>query len=224
LGFVDIRKSQPKEARMQFETPVEKIERSARVQKSLAQAIDDYANRHNVPMSVALDKVLLSSSVSEYHRLDRGLRDAERETIAERELAKAQRRSKEAQFNDLVDAHMRQGKSRLQAYRHVIESKEGKGLWDALSGDDDHRGDDVGKGRPQSLFPEMSVDDMITRLNSGSPGDENVVESADAILQRLADVQQQKNPAMSRAEAVVVASGTPEFTAAHRHEKLQKFR
>jgi hypothetical protein len=49
------------------------------------------------------------------------------------------------------------------------------------------------------------------------------VESADAALQRLADVQMRRNPAMSRAQAVTAASATPKFAAAYRREKLRKF-
>jgi hypothetical protein len=46
--------------------------------------------------------------------------------------------------------------------------------------------------------------------------------TADEVLQRLADVQMQRNPAMSRGEAITLAANSEEFTRAHRAEKLQK--
>jgi hypothetical protein len=76
--------------------------------------------------------------------------------------------------------------------------------------------------KPKSDFPSMSPEQMRTSLNSGSPGDDNIVESADAVLQRLADVQQQKNPAMTWAQAVTVAANSREFGEAHRAEKVRK--
>jgi hypothetical protein len=52
--------------------------------------------------------------------------------------------------------------------------------------------------------------------------DPDLAMTADEVLERLADVQQQRNPAMSRGRAVELASFLPEFTAAHRAEKLRK--
>ena len=46
--------------------------------------------------------------------------------------------------------------------------------------------------------------------------------TADEVLQMIADAQQRKNPAMSRAQAVSAAAISPEFTAPHRAEKLRK--
>jgi hypothetical protein len=49
------------------------------------------------------------------------------------------------------------------------------------------------------------------------------VMTADEVLQRLAELQQRRNPAMSRAQAVSAAAISAEFTAAHRAEKVRKF-
>jgi hypothetical protein len=83
--YEDIRKSGPKEAKMQFETPVEKLARSQRVQKSLAQAIDDYARGHRVSKAHAADKVLLSATTSEYVRLDKALASEQRQAVVDRD-------------------------------------------------------------------------------------------------------------------------------------------
>jgi hypothetical protein len=69
-------------ARPKPETPIEKIARSERVQVDLARAIADYAAEHKVSKSFAADKVLMSPSVSEYHRLDRAVATAQREDTA----------------------------------------------------------------------------------------------------------------------------------------------
>jgi hypothetical protein len=47
--------------------------------------------------------------------------------------------------------------------------------------------------------------------------------TADEVLQMIADAQQRKNPAMTRAQAVSAAALSPEFTAVHRAEKVRKF-
>jgi hypothetical protein len=46
--------------------------------------------------------------------------------------------------------------------------------------------------------------------------------TAEEVLERLADIQQTKNPAMSRGKAISMAALSPEFTQAFRREKLAK--
>jgi hypothetical protein len=52
------------------ESMAERIERSDRVQKSFHDAIVDYQRAHGCSREHAIDRVLLSPTVSEYHRLD----------------------------------------------------------------------------------------------------------------------------------------------------------
>ena len=62
----DVRKrEEPK-----MESRVGKIERSERVQKNFHDAIVEYQKAHGCSREHAIDKVLLSPTVSEYHRLD----------------------------------------------------------------------------------------------------------------------------------------------------------
>jgi hypothetical protein len=66
---VDIRKRDE----VEMETPVQKVERARRVGATLQGTIDAYAAKHGVSKSVAADMVLLSPTLSEYHRLDKAL-------------------------------------------------------------------------------------------------------------------------------------------------------
>jgi hypothetical protein len=162
LGSVDIRKSQPKEAKVQFETPVEKVERSRSMQSTLQDTIAAYARRHGCSLAKAADMVLLSPTTSEYHRLEKQMREVERD----------------------------------------VRMDKFEGAWVNTN--------EAAMQRPSSTPP-------VAR-----PSEEPKVESADAILQRLADAQMQRSPAMGRAQAVTIAANSPEFTAAHRAEKERK--
>jgi hypothetical protein len=55
-----------------------------------------------------------------------------------------------------------------------------------------------------------------------APAATNDEMTAEEALERLADLQQTRNPAMSRGHAVSLAALSPEFSAAHRAEKLRK--
>jgi hypothetical protein len=77
---------------------------------------------------------------------------------------------------------------------------------------------------PSSAPPVMRPSEAGPVSGSDAPAATRSDEAmtADDVLQRLADVQQHKNPAMSRARAVSVAANDPAFTEAHRHEKMRK--
>jgi hypothetical protein len=67
---VDIRKGADKEVAM-LPTIVEKIARSERTERSLADAISAYQKKHGCSRAVAADMVLLSPTVSESVRLEK---------------------------------------------------------------------------------------------------------------------------------------------------------
>jgi hypothetical protein len=84
---VDIKKSEG----LKMESMVEKIERTTRAAAILKGAIDAYQREHGCSQSAAADAVLLSPSVSEYHRLDKALAAEQRDAIMDREVRKAAR-------------------------------------------------------------------------------------------------------------------------------------
>jgi hypothetical protein len=59
-------------------------------------------------------------------------------------------------------------------------------------------------------------------LNRDSPGDDNVIEPAAAVLERVAAAQMRRDPSMSRAKAITAASMSKEYCDAARAEKVAK--
>jgi hypothetical protein len=172
-GPVDIRKSSAEPKEVQVETPMQKIERAQGYAMVLADSIAAYAKMHNCSRAVAMEKVLASPQVSEYHRLDRDLRDAERE------LQKLQ------------------GRTTLP---RVDVSRPAKTPTPVKPTESGRVSPDVA---PAATRPDGS-------------------KTADEILQQLADLQQHKNPAMARAQAIMLAANSKEFSAAHQRDKVAK--
>jgi hypothetical protein len=74
--------------RARHETLVEKIARAQDYGTVLTESIAAYAAAHNVSKSVAVERVLMSPQVSEYHRLDKALAAAQREAVMHAALGK----------------------------------------------------------------------------------------------------------------------------------------
>jgi hypothetical protein len=55
---------------------------------------------------------------------------------------------------------------------------------------------------------------MTTRFNTSAPGD----ESADQVLARIARALRDRDPKLTQAQALLKASGDPEFVAKNREE------
>jgi hypothetical protein len=139
----------------------------------LRDTIDAYAAKHGVSKSVAADIVLLSPSVSEYVRLDKGL------AAAEREMRK---------LGGTADSNHPVNRTRPAKTPTVVRPSES------------------GRVSPHDA-PAATNDEM----------------TAEEVLERLADLQQARNPAMSRGHAVSLAALSPEFSAAHRRELAKRF-
>lgn len=58
--------------------------------------------------------------------------------------------------------------------------------------------------------------------SDAAPTATNDEMTAEEVLERLADLQQARNPAMARGHAVSLAALSPEFSIAHRREKSRK--
>jgi hypothetical protein len=168
---VTIRK---REEEPKMETLVEKVERSHRMGAILRDTIDAYAAKHGVSKSVATERILMSPEVSEYHRLDRDLRNAERATIALSKL---------------------EGSANLPP---------------------------VSRSKPARTPTPVKPSEAGRVSPRDAPAATNDEETAAEALQRLADLQQTKNPAMARARAISVAANSKEFAEAFRTEKSRK--
>jgi hypothetical protein len=71
----------------------------------------------------------------------------------------------------------------------------------------------LGGGR----LPQQPPGSMLTSFNP--PGNENFVESADAALARIARALKERDPGLTRAQALLKASSDPEFVLIHRAEQ-----
>jgi hypothetical protein len=70
------------EARARPETLVEKVERARGYAAALNDAVTAYSEMHKCSRATAVEMVLAHPSTTMYHRLDRDLRDAQREVTA----------------------------------------------------------------------------------------------------------------------------------------------
>lgn len=69
----------------------------------------------------------------------------------------------------------------------------------------------------------LSITKPGTMRTTFNPGGDKNVESADSVLQRIADEHQARDGSMSRAKAVAAASLDPRFSEALRRERIAKF-
>lgn len=210
---------------------VAKVNRSATLGAVIAQATDDLVRKTGMSRADAATAITNHPSIQEMVRLEREVMLAQQERRDAADLsaglmvgkAAGPDRSAAYKLDALVKEHMdRHGVSANDAYDKVLASKEGRKLLD-----DDRRSRGI-------LVNTGSDEDDVDKANNtlprdtarrahNPPGDENVAESANDVLNRIADAQMKAQPGLTRAQAINRAADTREFGEAHRAEQLRKF-
>lgn len=213
------------------ETAVRKVERGVRLGAVITRGIDELVQKAGMSPAEAATTVTTFPVIQEQVRKERQALTGSRDRVEDPQLTVwldirkgLERRSKPA---DELDATVRavmtkHGMDYGKAYDHVLGTPEGKRLYNAdkrargipVMNDDDTRG--VGKA-DNTLYRGTA------RGRQNPDGDDNMIESADDVLQRLADAHQRDFPGASRAAAISAAAGSREFGQAHQAEKLRKF-